>query len=111
MAEEKQGKPEERIDLNSEPQFVKSPFDTLYSDYTNVQYNFAGFKFTFNILLGKTKEGAPILDPQVSVCLSAEHALQLAQVLSNMLREYQKKNGAIRPEPDHSKESQEKAKS
>ena len=111
MVEEKQENRKKRIDVKEiKPQLGKMPFNTLYSDYTRLQYNFAGFKFTFNVVCDSKEEGVPVLEPQVAVCLSAEHALQVFDVLSGLLGKYQKKYGAIRSEP-HLEETLEKPKS
>jgi len=109
MADEKQGKPEGKIDLSLKPELQKRAFDTLYSDFTHLGFNYAGFKFTFNVVFDRTEEGAAIIEPQATVCVSPEHAFQIHMLLSGQLREYQEKYGPIRTEPEYLKKDREES--
>ena len=71
-------------------------FETFYSDYTHVSYNFAGICFTFSVIKGNDSH----LEQQVAVSMSPEHATQVHELLGRYLKEYEDKFGPIRPSPD-----------
>jgi hypothetical protein len=75
---------------------------TSYSDYLNVNWNYAGFKINFASYVPFSEAGGEArrtVEEVAAVGLSPEHTQQLHRILGEQLEEYAKRFGEIRPEP------------
>ena len=80
-------------------EFAQSPYPCVYADYTNLTISYTGFKFVFSNSIDKTEKRV-VAAPQVSVSLSAEHALQVYRLMERQLKTFQDQFGPIRELPN-----------
>ncbi len=95
MAQKKSSK----VPKRKGPEFGVNDFQTVYSDYTYMNYNLAGVRFVFSSISGTEQGRKPYLEAQVAVCMSAEHTLQMYELMGEQLKEYEDKFGPIRRGP------------
>ncbi len=80
----------------SEMERVKSPqFLSVYANSTNVASSFLDARFLFGQVLGSPTEAEHIED-SVSVTMTWEHVVRLRDLLINVVKVYEDKNGSIR---------------
>lgn len=75
-----------------------SRFTTIYTDDTGMTMNPAGIKLFFGNIT-EANEGKVFVEQDVCVCMSAEHAYNLHEMLERQLDKFQKTFGAIRTIP------------
>jgi len=80
-------------------ELAQLPYPCVYADYTNLSVSYTGFKFVFSNSIDKTEKRI-VAAPQVSVSLSAEHALQIYRLMERQLKTFQEQYGPIRELPD-----------
>jgi len=76
-----------------------SHFITVYSDDTAMAVNPLGMKLFFGNI-ADVKEGKVVIEQEVCVCMSPEHAYNLQQLLERQLEKYQKTFGPLRAMPE-----------